>query len=105
MSKHTSDQKHLEVSWQVFDKFQHLKHVISQLTGNEDITDEQLLHSMIDGFFESIDGATNAHGHHHHEHGEDGDCCGGHGHAHGHDKKDKECCGSGKCENGGCKCC
>jgi hypothetical protein len=76
---------HIEVSEKIVKEFERLKKTLQELSPGQNITDDQIMDAMVQGFFDSLaymkKQAEEAHHGHHHHHG------------------DHECCGSGKCED------
>lgn len=89
----------IHISPQILNDYDHLKHILSQITGRDDLTDDEVVAALIDGFMHSYIHGQQAHSHehHHHHHTQEG-CCGwGQCGSHSDEKKAKgECCG-GKC--------
>lgn len=80
----------IEVRPEIYHMITELRAQFAEMTDNPDLTDEDVIAVLINGFIESVEQS-----HHHHDH--DGGCCGGHGddcHCKG-DKKDKGECGCG----------
>ena len=92
MSTSKKQTKKVIVSSQVFNEYDQLKHILTQVTGKDDLTDDEIVAALIDGFMQSF--IQWQHTHEHHHNGKD-DCCGwGHCATHTEEKKDKgECCG------------
>lgn len=86
----------IQLSPQTLNDYDQLKHILSQITGRDDLTDDEVLTALIDGFMQSYIHGQQMGGHTHHTHKAGGGCCGG-GHcaSHTEEKKDKgQCCGS-----------
>jgi hypothetical protein len=82
-TKKKAESSAIHISPQILNDYDHLKHVLSQITGRDDLTDDEVVAALIDGFMHSyIHGQqghshdhSHEHHHHHHDHDEDG-CCG-----------------------------
>jgi hypothetical protein len=78
-TKKKAENAAIKISPQTLHDYDHLKHVLSQITGREDLTDDEIVTALIDGFMHSyIHGQQvgehehkHVHNHHHHD-----DCCG-----------------------------
>lgn len=68
----------IHISPQILNDYDHLKHVLSQITGRDDLSDDEVVAALIDGFMHSY------------IHGQQW-------HSHTHDHKEWECCGTGQC--------
>lgn len=85
-------QKAISVSSQIFNEYDQLKHILTQVTGRDDLTDDEVVAALIDWFMKSFIKWQQGHDHHHDE---KDSCCGWDHHtSHTKEKKEKgECCG------------
>ena len=47
-------EKVISVSSQVFNEYDQLKHILTQVTGKDDLTDDEIVAALIDGFMQSF---------------------------------------------------
>jgi hypothetical protein len=98
--KKNPEKSAIHISSQTLHDYDHLKHILSQITWREDLTDDEVITALIDGFMHSyihgqqLGGHEHEHTHHHHH--DHNDCCGWwHCASHTEAKKVKgNCCGS-----------
>lgn len=92
-TKKTTETSTISISPQILNEYDHLKHVLAQVTGRDDLTDDEVVAALIDGFMHSY-----IHGKQWHtrNHTQKWSCCGWwHCSSHTEEKKQKgECCGS-----------
>jgi len=52
-TKKTTEISTISVSPQILNDYDHLKHVLAQVTGRDDLTDDEVVAALIDGFMHS----------------------------------------------------
>ena len=92
-TKKTTETSAIQISPQILNDYDQLKHVLWQVTGRDDLTDDEVIAALIDGFMHSY-----IHGQQWHSHDHGGSCgwwqCG----SHTEEKKAKgDCCGGWCC--------
>ncbi len=98
----TESRATINISSQTLNDYDHLKHVLTQITGREDLNDDEVIKALIDWFMHSyVHGqqpGVISQGHNHNNH----NCCGWWQQwqcaSHSEEKKAKgQCCGWGCC--------
>ena len=75
-TKKKAEASTINLSPQILKDYDHLKHILSQITGRVDLTDDEVVAALIDGFMHSYIHGQQEHAHkHQHDHKKDG-CCG-----------------------------
>lgn len=52
-TKKKAESTAIHISPQILNDYDHLKHILSQITGRDDLTDDEVVAALIDGFMHS----------------------------------------------------
>jgi hypothetical protein len=94
-TKKKAEKSAIHISSQTLHDYDHLKHILWQITGREDLTDDEVITALIDGFMHSYIHGQQVGGHEHTHHDHDNCCSWWHCGSHTEEKKaEGHCCGS-----------
>lgn len=96
-TKKKAEQSKILISPQILNEYEHLKHILSQVTGRDDLTDDDIVAALIDWFMHSYIHGQQGHTHHTHNHHDEDGCCGWTNHCASHTEERKakwHCCGN-----------